>query len=254
MSSFESNYEAVDYSLISPSRMNDFYTCSMKWYYDKIKIEPIIQTDTFFLDLGTLIHELVEKYYKAIRMKMNGNNGKVTPGMIQDCFHDIINNNIELREQTSMTDSIEKGFIDLEKKRLKTLKQYIPDLVEKKIITDKYIGIIDRYYKEDGIIDDVKTGSYIDMEKLKTQGKIYEVLLRSKGYTVNRIQASFIKLGKVVNIPIMSDDWLERKYTFMVDKIEKQAYTKKQGSHCRYCPHKIRCLIPYTLKEVCELY
>jgi hypothetical protein len=159
-----------------------------------------------------------------------------------------------MREQTAMTKQIQEGFIKLEQQRLKTLQNYIPTLIEEKIVTDKYVGIVDRYYKKDGLIDDVKTGSYIDMENLKVQGKIYEVLIRSKGYDVEKIQFSFVKLNKVVIIPQLSDEWLENKYKLMTSKIDNQEFVKKQGTHCRYCQHKIRCLTPYNLKEVCKIY
>jgi len=93
------------------------------------------------------------------------------------------------------------------------------------------------------------------MESLKVQAKIYQVLLRENDFfDADLAQASFTKLNKTVRIPLMSDEWLENKYQLMLKMIKSKNFIRKKTNLCRYCKHSIRCMTPYTLKQVCEIY
>jgi len=99
---------------VSPSRMNQFFRCPYQWYLDKQDVSTI-GTETYYSALGTLFHELVEKYYKALNMKLMAND-KVTKMLIHSCFTNVVDTHIETRAQTKAIDNLTKNFIKMESK------------------------------------------------------------------------------------------------------------------------------------------
>ena len=139
--------------MISPSSINTFFSCPLRWKWMKEGKEGIPIDDTL-MRLGSMIHYTIKVYYE--RVSDNPTPDEITNKAL-DTLNEVYDDSLSHKRKQAF--SLINSFIDFEKKRLKTWKKYKPDLVEQRIVLDNdLVGIVD-FYSENTIID-WKTGSY----------------------------------------------------------------------------------------------
>lgn len=222
---------------ISPSSGNRFFNCAFQWrcHYDKGR-SPI-ELDTTARDLGLNVHNMNDIFFEQI-------SAEPTADEIQTLAWNIFDANFN-RSLSHVKDKAErciKNFIKFEKNRLLTWDTYKPTFTEKQLRDDKYLAIIDFYSKEEKTGIDWKTGKLSKLwDSQLRQGKICQTVLNNNNYPCEKFLFVGLGNGRVLEVPRLSDLWLEQQRVKMVKMIRADKFPKNPGSLCDYCGYILDC-------------
>ena len=236
--------EQIDLSeiRISPSDINAFFFCPAKWYFANIAKIPAMEIPKPEMEFGSLVHDLIAEYYNTINGEPNDE------FEIYDTLMKTFKRGIKaikgysLNEVKDMLNVVAKNFYRFELERLGKWKQYRPTIVEKFLFASPFLGKVDAFWAEDGIIVDWKTGKYrYGNSDLAIQGTIYYNILTRNGYKVNKILFVYLKNYKVLEVePIALRD-IEAKINEMLDTIRKGIFRKRNDRACAKCEYQLAC-------------
>jgi hypothetical protein len=221
--------------LLSPSSMNLFFSCPLRWKWEKEGKEGIVVDESAMI-FGKAVHSAIEEFFRRVPENPDLKNIDETA---KECFEEC--KKIVEGHQKAKLDRILSNFISFEKKRIRTWKHYNPTLVEEKLTSSVFVGIIDFYSKEERTAIDWKTGSVVMDSEFLRQGKIYEVLLRENNYPVDRILFFSLDTGVTMPVPKVTDGWLAREVERMRSLIEQNRFYPNRGFHCKSCPYMLDC-------------
>ena len=228
-----------DYLKISPSDLNLFYQCPLKWKYQHEGVQgiPVDETARLF---GIAIHNIIALYFNKISANIPD---KPTEGEISYYLKLAIKEGYDpvLSMRDAKAKRILKNFLNFEKQRLKSWKIYKPEIVEQKLEVGPITGIIDFY--GDGIIIDWKTGAEMDENNkyILRQGTIYKILLEKHKKPVRKILFVFLDSGKTIELPPTTEGWVVNEIKQMLDMIKLNRFPAKPSPLCAYCPFILRC-------------
>jgi len=220
---------------ISPSSINLFFQCPYRWYLTNLGLEGMVIDDSH-LRFGKMIHHMIQQFYLRISDEPTEEEiERLAWNIFYECYDDT------LPQKRGLGKRIISNFIKFEKNRLREWKVYKPTLVERRFNLNEYlVGVIDFYC--DGIIIDWKTGQYNYMNNdIMRQGGVYKYLLKKAGYRVNKVLFVYLRDNRVVEVPHVTDGWIEQEIRNMESMIKNKHFPKKSGVHCKYCEYRLRC-------------
>lgn len=221
--------------LISPSRMNLFFSCPRRWQYEQQERRGIVTDDRALL-FGKTVHNAIEEYFRKVPVHPGADEIEGTAKKIfEECGRHMT------REYKQRLERIRNNFTSFEKKRMRTWKHYKPTLVEEKLKSTQFVGMLDFYCKEEGVAIDWKTGSSMMSPNHLRQGKIYEVLLKENDYPVKRIIFFSLESGMALPVPRVTDGWIQREADRMQSMIERGRFFTNRGPLCGWCPYILDC-------------
>lgn len=228
---------------LSPSSANRFiHTCPTMWMYRRLKIKGI-QTDERPALYGKAIHNIIVLYFGQITEKPTFTEIEAT---VDKAFEE--GENFAMRGFSVRTRRIKENFIEFEKKRLRTWKQYRPTFTEKWLEASPWDDtpplrcIVDFYSRKDQIGLDWKTTRYEDIgTKNMIQGKINEIALKMNDLPIKKFMFFGLYHGRSLAYPRVTDEYLHRILLNMVNKVRKGDFQKVVGSHCKYCEYILNC-------------
>jgi len=233
--------EWLERGLVSPSDMNAFLPesgCPMKWKFGK-EGRPGMQTDKGAMMLGSNIHDMIAMYFGRISDRpTEAAIRSVADGVWDEAF-----NERELRELKKRGERCWKNFVNFELDRRKTWKVYKPTLTEARLKDDKYVGIVDFHSDPQKTCIDWKTGKldYLRDSELR-QGKVYQTMLGNHGHTAERCLFVALYTGRVLEMPVVTDGWLERERARMLGMVEKGEFPRAESGLCHgWCPWQLDC-------------
>jgi hypothetical protein len=227
--------------MISPSKINRFYTCQYSFECRYINKKPTIKTPDSS-SFGSMVHDIIPMYYESIDKKITK---KEIPQKIEECF--VEGSDWRLGRRKGSLKEVQNNFKNFEFWRVdKNIG--LPIFTETKlkgyIFGDGYPeveGIIDAYWE--GFWVDWKTGKVEEMDESRMiQGKIYEMLLKHNGYKVEK--GLFINLIRGIRntLPNKSDEWVKNKVRYLMDIMEKGEYKTKPSGLCDgWCEYALSC-------------
>jgi CRISPR/Cas system-associated exonuclease Cas4 (RecB family) len=210
---------------INPSTIGTIKQCPLKYHFSSEKVEGI-KIKSSGRDIGIAVH-------RTIANTLNGK--EVEEGMSEDEL-------IVMREKKKDYENC----VEVSKKVLE--EEGEPELVEAKIKVKPWndlpllVGIVD-FFSKNGTIIDWKTGRsdiYLN-DGMKLQGKFYEVLLKEKGYNVNKILFVNLRSGKKIEIPKITDGWLRNKIIEAINEVKLHPLLRRPSYLCDYCEYQIEC-------------
>jgi len=228
---------------VSPSQLNQFYQCPLKWkllHLDRVRITEVKNPKK---DLGRNIHEIIASYYKNI-----GNNP--TPKQIEYVANACFNTEFEpyLTDYKTQAQEMLKNFINFEKSRLNNYVK--PILIEKELEDEDFRGVIDALFLYPQLklahILDWKGGALMNLTDVeRRQGKIYERL----GYSNNVIPPNFttkisfvvLRNGQVLDLPFTTNTWLDEQKRRMCFIIKTGRFPKIRSPLCNWCECQLAC-------------
>ena len=226
---------------LSPSDINSFFFCPRKWYLGiilGIQPMPVPKPE---LEFGIMIHNIIADYYERI------DNKSLTEHeirrLIVDSFKKGYVKIAEYKSSNSKMKRILKHFTEFELKRLRTWKQFKPTFVEKRLEAAPFVGKVDAYWRDEGIVIDWKTGNYSVMTtELMRQGTIYKLLLEAYNYPVKKVIFAFLDKNKFLEMPITTKGWIENEIKKMVDMIKSGRFPGRHDKLCGRCEFQLACL------------
>ncbi|MBA7705625.1 hypothetical protein ES703_114457 [subsurface metagenome] len=227
--------------LVSPSDMNSFLPpigCPLKW---KLKKEGRggIPVDRGRAMLGSNIHHMIKTYFQHISDKPSEAEIKrIAENVYEEGF-----NKGQLSGLKKRAERCWKNFVAFELNRRKTWKVYKPDVIEEKLSGAGFIGIIDFHSNRQATTIDWKSGNLNQLgdEQLR-QGKVYKILLENNGHKTGRVLFSALYTGRILEMPLVTDGWVERERNKMVTMVRKRQLTKSPGRLCdKWCPYLLEC-------------
>lgn len=221
--------------LTSPSQMNLFFACSRRWLYNKQGKRGIV-TDDSALVFGKTVHNAIEEFFRKVPDHPSADE---IESIAKKVFGEYDRQMI--RERKQRLERIRDNFISFEKKRMRTWKHYKPTLVEEKLKSSQFVGILDFYSKEEGVAIDWKTGSSMMSPNHLRQGKIYELLLRENNYTVKKVIFFSLESGMALPVPRVTDGWIQKELDRMRNEIEQGRFFANRGPLCGWCPYILDC-------------
>ena len=229
--------------MISPSSLNLFFQCPYRWYLTKQGIEGI-WVDDKYARFGSMIHNIIATYFNRLPDKVTE---KTIEELALKCLDEGFDDSIGFRRKTA--EKIINNFIEFEKYRLNNWSVYKPTFIEQRLrLSDQLVGIVD-FYGNNTIID-WKTGQYVFMTtELKRQGAVYKYLLQKAGYKVDKVLFVFLRENKVLELPYVTDGWIENEVRRMLNMIQGGIFPKRRTNMCNWCEYKLRCQIED--KKVC---
>lgn len=225
---------------LSPSEVNTFYECRRKWFFRKSGRTGIV-VDTEAMEFGRLVHDIISNYF--VRISPNP-----TATEIEETLETLFKEQQDLvpRRYRRKYFEILGNLKDFEVQRLRTWKQFKPDLVEVKVEAKpfkdlpKLVGVVDFYDATDGVLLDWKTGAS-DEDSYLRQASIYKLMLREKGYPVNRVLFLSLSTGRALTIPNVTEGWVYRVLRSVVDALEAENFFPNPGPRCRGCEYVLDC-------------
>lgn len=218
---------------VSPSSINSFFTCPYRWKLER-EGAPSIPVDTAERDFGRNIHEIIHTYFIKV-------SDYPEPTEMREKLNESINEVLEERwkKRIGLVKQIFENFLQEEIKRLRRSEIYKPQMLEEKLENEKWRGVID-FYCNGEVIDwkTYGTSSFITHNHIR-QGKIYETLLRSKGYEVKGVYFFSLAQGSFIPCPRVSDEWLEGEFERMKQMVESDTFPR--GTGCKYCEYALKC-------------
>ena len=224
----------------SPSSMNMYAQCPAKFNYEKIEHVQPIYVERAKADVGHDIHHAIQYYFSKVQEKPR--KIELTEG-IKRAWGEIICDKYKSERtlQHRVTQSM-KNFTEFEILRRKNWKKYLPSMVEQAIHNDTFQGIVDFYSEEDQVVIDWKTGkkNELTLDDYR-QGEIYRMLLNESGKKVSRVLFVVLSSGRVLNLPLQKDKWIQQELLKIKTSISNGNFPKKPSMLCGYCPYVIRC-------------
>jgi len=192
---------------------------------------------------GTTIHNIVVLYYDKID---NDTRIDEIDMRLDEAF--VEGGNWLTDRRKTRVRTIQNNFKEFEKNRIKN-KINKPILLEHSTTHDLFPdlppikGIVDAYYEDVGMAVDWKTGKYEEMtDDRMIQGKIYEMLLKEDGYPVKKVLFNNLNLGRQLTLPKITDGWIQKEISQMVDMVHADRFPKKESGLCNgWCPYILSC-------------
>lgn len=235
-----------DLSYISPSALSGFRSCPYKWAVGRLKY-PMLPQEAKHLDLGSIVHELLARYYRVVDVKAPYKQRERT---IDEMFTDnpFLNSIEGLKTKTA---DVIKGFKKFEKSRDSFFPVFTPDELEKTLVSGRYKCITDLYCRAGEFGIDWKSSSVPALiqpsqpqdsfESYFIQGAINVFLLNELGYPCKKFYFVGLVGCQVVECPIMGKGWVEKMTEEMLSDIKRGAYVRIPNRYCYSCPAQLRC-------------
>ncbi len=230
---------------ISPSFINSFEQCSLKWNYTQHEEYPKLPIYIEAADEGIEIHEAIKTYFDNVIDRPTKDQVRKLATM---SFESVVGT---LKAKTKRC---LENFISFELKRLVTWKTYKPEMVETRITLDQTelfnyfaiqspveaTNIIDFYC--DGVLIDWKTGniSYID-EDIMFQLMFGRLFLEAKNHKVRKMLVVAINSGLELECPVSSRTWFIDRIEKILKKISDGNFIPTKSPLCNYCEYQLRC-------------
>lgn len=226
--------------IVSPSALNQFFTCPAQYKYQRIEHRPTIYTDRQKADVGVDIHSAIQYYFSKVQAKPR--KIELTDG-IKRAWAEVIGDKYRSERVLNhrVTQSM-KNFTNFEIHRRKNWKVYLPTYTEKHLQNEEFRGIVDWYNEEMGVIIDWKTGNMNELTmKDHRQGEIYKNLLNSINKPVNNIYFVNLSSGRILEMPKVQNDWIQNETHRLKSAIASDEFPKQPSRLCGYCPYVITC-------------
>ncbi|MEE9215641.1 MAG: PD-(D/E)XK nuclease family protein [Thermodesulfobacteriota bacterium] len=223
---------------LSPSRMNLFFPCPRKFYYNELHLRKI-EEKWKARARGIMVHKVIAEYFRLVRSdpsKME----------IRNLIFEIFDEKWAFKQIYGEEDYIKQclnNFSDMDASRVRVDgSDYLPTFVEQEFVTDEYHGFIDWYNKETGVIRDWKTSKspYMNQD-MQRQGAIYKTILEANNYPVNTVIFEMLYPGKSKILPIQEENYLENELTKITTAAGLGNFRKVPTGLCAYCPYQLRC-------------
>jgi len=227
---------------LSPSSINRFlHECPRKWLYEKLGVPGVVKDESRAL-YGKAVHNIMVIYFDKIGRNPSE---EEIENVAKEAFEE--GKNYAMEGFGYRTNQILKNFIDFEKKRKRTWKQYKPTFIEKRLEVKPWselptlVNVIDAYWEEDGAVVDWKTGNAEMSEEFMVQGKVNETSLKMNGYKCERVFFYGLYNGRLLTVPKITDGWLYKLVWQMAEMVKAEKFPKRQSGLCEYCPFQLRC-------------
>ena len=226
------------YYPLSPSRMNLFWPCPRKLYYNELGL-PKIDEKWKAKARGKFVHRIIAEYFGLVK-------DDPTKMEIRNLIFEIFEQKWAFKQIYGEEDYIKQcldNFCKMEATRLRVEgPHYLPTFIEQEFTTDVYHGLVDWYNKDTGVIRDWKTSKSPYMtQKMQRQGAIYKFLLEIYDYPVNVVVFEMLYAGKSKILPVQEEDYLENELTKLTTAAGLGKFYKVQTGLCPYCPFQLRC-------------
>lgn len=227
---------------LSPSGVIQFTdVCPYQWLCEAQNLPQVRKDDGKAL-YGRSVHSIMVIYFDKIPSKPTTEQIKE---VVKEAFDD--GKTPVMNRYGARTKKIIDNFINFETIRLKTWRQYKPTFTERYLQGElwpdlpKFRCITDFYCKADATFIDWKTGKIEMGNDSMLQGKINEMLLKKNGYPVKKGVFFGLYVGRQLEVPRVTDGWVYKITSSMVNMIKRGMFPKKQSGLCPYCPYEIRC-------------
>jgi len=222
---------------LSPSDINSFFFCPRRWYLSIILGIPPMPIPKPELDFGIMVHNIIANYYEIIPEKPTADQIRKTVAKVFKDGYVKIPGTSDRKIKI-----VAQNFYRFEVDRLQGWKQFRPTFVEKRLEAHPFVGKIDAFWAEEGIVIDWKTGSYSVMHNdLMRQGTIYKLLLEAHGYKVNKVLFVFLYKNKTLEMPATTVGWIEKEIRNMVEMITKGKFPRRNDKLCTRCEFQLAC-------------
>lgn len=227
---------------LSASKINTHSSCPFRFACQYVYDSPEIKTPDEDRLFGSAVHQIITFYYDKIT---NNSTPEEMKTKLEEAFVEGSDYRVEKRKNRVRT--IQTNFLNFELERARNgIKK--PVFLEKRLEATlfqglpDFVGIIDAYFEE-GIAIDWKTGKNEEMNTSRmVQGKIYEMLLRAHGYKVEQIVFYNLMLGRQLQLPKITDGWVQNIVSQMTEMVNKNRYPKKESGLCEgWCPYILSC-------------
>lgn len=236
---------------LSPSSINTFVQCPLKWHFRYEKHLKGIPVDESYMKFGSNVHSIIEHFYIDISKNRIPTEQDVLD-KIELAFTERYDRTLPKTFEKQL-EKVKKNFIEYELERLyKDRKNYHPLLVEQKFSKGAVNGIIDSY-THDGIITDFKTGKKAVVGKdYERQATIYYWLLSELEVSPppsNTVEFVFLTEGKTIPVTVTEKDIDNLISTIddMCFSIGKKDFPARKSQLCRYCEYILEC----ETREIC---
>ena len=226
-------------SHISPSLLNSFNTCPLRFKYGSEDLAKI-EVDTDRLEYGLEIHKKIQDYMNKVR---NDISPKEIEGLCRQTFGE---GSKFVRKDVA--EKVKQNFLDFEIRRKERFKVFKPTMTEEKLGAHlfkdlpPFVCIVDAYWKEDKTCINWKTGSGVQIEDYHLiQGKIEKMILESWGFPVERYWFVCLGNGKTLELPSITDGWIKNKCDELMSCIKNDLFQKRQSKLCEWCESQLRC-------------
>ena len=227
----------------SPTSLNRWENCPFQWKCKWQRREGI-EIDKTPMHLGSCIHKMIDIYFKMISPKPKVSEIKAVANTVFESKFDPALSHVKEDAKRCM-----QNFVSFEIKRLKTWKVYKPTFTEKRLENDRYLCITDFHSDEQGVTIDWKTGKMSRLwDSQLRQGKINQIVLGDNNYNSKRFLFVGLKTGHVLEMPLVTTNWVDKQRERMLRMISRGEFPKKKGPLCdNWCPYVLDC----EFAEVC---
>ena len=222
---------------LSPSDINGFFFCPRRWYLSIVLGIPPMPIPRPELEFGTMIHNTIANYFDVI-------SENPSESEIRQKISEIFQRNYVkiLGIDDKKYKKVVKSFYKFEIERLRKWKQYKPTFVEKRLEAVPFVGKVDAYWAEEGVVVDWKTGNYSVMHNdLLRQGTIYKLLLEAHGYKVEKVLFVFLAKDRTLEMPATTAGWIEEEIKKMVNMIVEGKFPRRNDKVCERCEFQLAC-------------
>ena len=232
---------------LSPSALNRFKKCPMKWRLGKIKPQGVVVPAQARL-YGTAVHQCIALYFNKIHDHPAEEDIEM---MAKEAFENGLTH--AMKGQRAKTKRILDNFIQFEKERLRTWKQYKPTFVEKwmsaKVWSDvpEFRCIVDFYSEPDATAIDWKSGGGEMNEDNMRQGKMNEMILARNSLPVKKVIFFGLQQGVALQVPKVTEGWVYKDAKRMVEMVGSGRFVKRPSGLCGWCESILDC----ELSDVC---
>ncbi len=222
---------------MSPSDMGSIAHCPLQWQFRK-EGRVGIEVDFRRRLLGSNIHNMIKTYFQRISNKPSKFEiERVAENVWEEKFNSRDLNSLRKRGERCWA-----NFVSFELDRLKKWKVYKPTIVEAKKENDKYVCIADLHSDSQKTTIDWKTGRLDRLNDPELyQAKINLVVLNDLGYKTEKFLFVALYTGRVLEMPMVTEDWLEQERQKMMKMIKTGDLPKNQSVLCGWCAYILDC-------------
>jgi len=222
---------------MSPTDMGSIKHCPLQWQFGR-EGRVGIEVDFRRRLLGSNLHNMIKIYFQRI-------SDKPTRAEIKRIAENIWEEKFNSRDLNSLRKRGEQcwaNFVSFELNRLKTWKVYKPTLIEAKQENDNYVCIADFHSDSEKTTIDWKTGRLDQLGDAELyQGKINLVVLSDLGYQTRKFLFVALYTGRVLEMPMVTESWLEQERQRMMKMIRSGNLQKHPSPLCGWCSYILDC-------------
>ncbi len=225
----------------SQSSINTALECARQFYYYRTNA-PTVETGNPRKDLGNVIHDAIDKYYKKFQNKLRSRDD-ITENitmLVRDEWNKYHLPKLQKRRDRAIT-----GFVNFELKRISN-----PENTKEKVYTEHYFKFngfkakVDFY--NNGVAIDWKTGKVDKFDRgMMVQGKITQMVIEGSGLPFKHM--IFLILGeekeKFLPLPFISQDTFDKYHNEALEILIKGEYPKNITHLCGYCDYNLHCFL-----------